>query len=109
MNMDIKKNKTLIFLVVLLVVAVGYIAVDKLAESRQETYMEYYNTGVQDGQVMAVNAILSNVQQSGFVQITVPLENNETGTVTLVPYQKEQEGQTSTKTASSGTKIIKGD
>ncbi|MBD3249799.1 hypothetical protein GF336_07165 [Candidatus Woesearchaeota archaeon] len=106
--MDIKKNKPLIVLAVLLVVAVGYIAVDKLAEARQETYMQYYNTGVQEGQVMAVNAILSNVQQSGYVQITVPLENNETGTVTLVPYQEEQEGQTAAK-ASSGTKIIKGE
>jgi len=53
--------------------------------------------------MMAVNAILSNVQQSGYVQITVPLENNETGTVTLVPYQEPEQ-----KTTNSGTKVIKG-
>jgi len=39
--MDIKKNKPLIVLFVLLVAAVGYMAVDKLAEARQETYMQY--------------------------------------------------------------------
>ena len=99
--MNLQKNKITIILAVLLIVAVGYIAVGKIAESRQETYNQYFNAGVQQGQLSAIQAILTSVNSEGFVQITVPISENQTGTLTLVPFQPEEKKTTTVKKASS--------
>jgi len=91
--MDFKKNKITVILAILLIVAVGYIAVGKIAESRQETYNQYFNAGVQQGQLSALDAILTSINSEGFVQITVPISENQTGTLTLVPFQPEEQSE----------------
>ena len=94
--MNLQKNKITVILAVLLIVAIGYIAVGKIAESRQETYNQYFNAGVQQGQLNALQSILTSLDSTGSVQITIPINETQTGTITLVPFQPEEQPKTTT-------------
>ena len=96
--MDFKKNKIAIVLAVLLVIAIGYIAYDQIRDAMQANYEGYYNAGARDGQQATLNAMVGALNKDGYVQITVPTENNQTATVTLVPYQAPEQAAKTTTT-----------
>lgn len=79
-----KKNKVKIALIILAVIALLtglYFAGTYYRDS-------VYDTGVQDGITIAVIAVLQNINDEGFVDISFSVDENQTVNVRLVPLEK---------------------
>jgi len=70
-----KNNKAMIALIVLLIVAIGYIAMDKYTEKKQQEEISIYQQGVQAGYDQAVIQLVQQASTCQPVPVTV---NNQT-------------------------------
>ncbi len=83
-----KKSPTVIALIVLLVLALGYIVGDKYLEGRQEKldsiYAQGYNAGAARANQLIMNQIMADLNTQGATAITVPVSENQSVTVPLI-------------------------
>ena len=86
----VKDKKTILIsaLVLLLILALGYICISKYNEGQQTklnaVYEQGFNAGAERAQQLIMNQILSDLNSIGATAITVPVSENQTVTVPLI-------------------------
>lgn len=104
-----------IILAVLLLIAVGYIAFDKVSSYQNNKIINVKNTsyqqGLKDENQYIVNQIISDLNSQGQTSITLPTGNNKTVTIPLIALttivnQLNQKGKFTFNTFDSNNKSI---
>lgn len=83
-----KKNYLITALVILLILALGYIVINKYNEVQQTKLNAVYQQGMQAGaeraQQLIINQILSDINSVGATAVTVPISQNQSITIPLI-------------------------
>ncbi len=81
---SVSNTAVIVAVLIVLLAGVGWFAFDQYTKNRErqnrEQLVNAYNQGIVDGQNQALSAIyervLSSLQQNGFVDVTIPLDEN---------------------------------
>jgi len=92
-RMERPKNKAVIVMAVLLVLAAGYIGYGYYTDYDNSRLSQAYQLGFIDAQNVVNNNIINALNTQGFVSFSAPTDNNETVTINLVPAQAQDPAQ----------------
>lgn len=110
-----KINYGVVVLAVLLVLALGYILVDKYNQGQQEklnaVYDQGVNAGMQRANQLIMNQIMADLNSVGATAITIPISENKSVRVPLIAQttiigQLNQEGKFSFQTVDQNNQTV---
>jgi len=99
-NKNIWKIVSIVLIIVILVAALVYGFMYFRNSIMNEYYGMGYNRGVLDADLSYKQQIISGIQQRGYINIDIPINETDSVTLTLVPYVPQQTQQTATGTQS---------